>query len=219
MQRFLNVMGLDTSVLDSSNLGIRAEVWNSFSEIDKSTLTPLLSSKYFAPEPRYEPLAFPYFKLGMKHDKWLVDFTTNLLRRPLHNSLKQHGKMMLAKAVIFQTCSLLIRDDEISIAQYLLKYVALSHIVNGEQQARKDILDEILTILKLGVGQNLTTERMEELKACYQAVFEIIDYFNEWVSSATHKLSDSTLPKADASILKRVVNMSRVYLMKFQWNS
>lgn len=203
MQRFLNVMGLDTSVLDSSNLGIRAEVWNSFSEIDKSTLTPLLSSKYFAPEPRYEPLAFPYFKLGMKHDKWLVDFTTNLLRRPLHNSLKQHGKMMLAKTVIFQTCSLLIRDDEISIAQYLLKYVALSHIVNGEQQARKDILDEILTILKLGVGQNLTTERMEELKACYQAVFEIIDYFNEWVSSATHKLSDSTLPKADASILKK----------------
>ncbi|KAF3985193.1 hypothetical protein FT663_03803 [Candidozyma haemuli var. vulneris] len=203
MQRFLNVMGLDNSILNSSNQGVRAEVWNKFSEIDKSTLTPLLSSKYFAPEPRYEPLSFPYFKLGMKHDKWLVDITTNLLRRPLHNNLKQHGKMMLAKSVIFQTCSLLIRDEEISIAQYLLKYVVLSHIVNGEQEVRKNILDEILTILKLGVGQNSTAERVEELKACYQAVFEVLDYLNEWVSAATHKLSDSSLPKADSSMIKK----------------
>lgn len=203
MQKFLNVMGLDSSVLNSSNSGVRADVWNSFSEIDKSALTPLLSSKYFAPEPRYEPLSYPYFKIGMKHDKWLVDFTTNLLRRPLHSSLKQHGKMMLAKTVIFQTCSLLIRDDEISIAQYLLKYVALSHIVNGESEVRKNILDEILTILKLGVAQTVTTERVEELKACYQAIFEIIDYFNEWVSAATHKLSDSSISKSDASIIRK----------------
>lgn len=203
MQRLLNVMGLDNSVLSSSSTGVRAEVWDSFSEIDKSTLTPLLSSKYFAPEPRYEPLSFPYFKAGMKHDKWLVDITINLLRRPLHNSLKQQGKMIVAKSIIFQTCSLLIRDDEIHIAQYLLKYVALSHIVNGESEVRRNILDEILTILKLGVALIATAERADELKACYQAVFEIIDYFNEWVSAATHKLNDSNTSKADAAMLKK----------------
>lgn len=203
MQKFLSVMGLDSSILSSSNSGVRAEVWNSFSEIDKSTLTPLLSSKYFAPEPRYEPLHFPYFKPGMKHDKWLVDFTTNLLRRPLHNNLKQQGKMMMAKSVIFQTCSLLIRDDEVSVAQHLVKYVAMSHIVNGESEVRSNILDELLSILRLAVNQTVTTERAEELKACYQSVFEIIDYFNEWVSAATHKLSDSSITKADSSMIKR----------------
>lgn len=211
MQKFLNVLGLDNSILGSSSQGIRAEVWNTFSDIDKSTLTPLLSSKYFAPDPRYEPLSFPFFRLGIKYEKWLVDFTTNLFRRPSESVFKQQGKAGLAKSIIFQTCSMLIRDEEVSISQYLLKYVALSHIVNGDEHGRKDILEEFLAILKTDSTQLTSSERLEQLKMCYQAVFEVIDHFNEWVSAATQKLSDVLFPKTEAAILKK----SRGFVVSF----
>lgn len=202
MQRFLNVLGLDPSVLTCSSQDVRYDVWNSFSEMDKATLTPLLSSKYFAPEPRYEPLRFPYYRSGMKYEKWLVDVTTNLLRRPIANSSSQ------ARQAIFQTCSLLIRDEEVSISQYLLKFVALSHVVNNDEQTRSDILSDFLAILKTSPDSSGSSE---ELKYCYQAVFEVIDYFNEWVSAATHKLSDSQVSKTDSAFMKK----SREHVLSF----
>lgn len=211
MQKFLNVLGLDETVLDAKCDGIRLEVWNSFSEIDKSTLTPLLSSKYFAPTPRYESLSFPLYRLGMKYERWLVDFTTNLFRRPSISATKQLSKNSIAKAVIFQTCSMLIRDEEVSISQYLLKYVALSHIVNGEEGVRNDILEEFLSILRKNSSNTIPNERTENLKLCYQAVFEVIDYFNEWVSAATQKLSDATLSKREISLLTK----SKTYVISF----
>lgn len=203
MQSFLSVLGLDPSILGPTSQGVRTEIWNSFSEIDKSTLTPLLSSRYFAQNPRYEPMTFPHYRLGMKYEKWLVDIATNLFRRPGHNSMKLKGGGSAAKAIIFQTCSMLIRDEEVSISQYLLKYVALSHIVNGDDEARADILKEFLSILNTDASTNAASERVENLKFCYQSVFEVIDYFNEWVSAATQKLSDTLLPKTEASTLKR----------------
>lgn len=210
MQKFLSVLGLDESILGSENQGVRTSVWNSFSEIDKSTLTPLLSSKYFAPNPRYEPLEFPLYRLGMRYEKWLVDFTTNLFRRPFPNSPLKNSPGY-AKTIIFQTCSMLIRDDEVSISHFLLKYVALSHVVNGDEKAKTDILDEFMSILNTGESLASSSERIEHLKLCYQAVFEVIDYFNEWISAATQKLSDTLIPKSVSSSLKK----SRQYVQTF----
>lgn len=208
MQMFLSVLGLNESILKSESQGLRSAVWNTFSEIDKSTLTPLLSSKYLAPNPRYEPVVYPLYRMGMRHEKWLVDFTTNLFRRPFPSS-GQKGTQG-AKIVIFQTCSILIRD-EVSISEYLLKYVALSHIVNGDEKARADILAEFMAILNSGVSLSSSSERIEHLKLCHQSVFEVIDYFNEWVSSATHRLSDTLLSKTDAAYLKK----SKAYVLSF----
>lgn len=204
MQSFLAVLGLEPSVLEDDSEGIRSEVWNRFSEIDKSTLTPLLSSRYFASPPRYEPIAFPHFRLGMKYEKWLVDLTTDLFRRPMANSSTQKGKSGAnpTKKFIFQTCSMLIRDDEISISLYLLKYVAMSHIVSGDDQVRNDILAEFLCVLNMDASVNAGSDRTENLKLCYQGIFEVLDYFNEWVSAATERMSDATLSKVDLLMLK-----------------
>lgn len=210
MQKFLNVLGLNESILEPESQGVRSSVWNSFSEIDKSTLTPLLSSKYFAPNPRYEPLVFPLYRLGMRYEKWLVDFTTNLFRRPFPNPPLKNSQGF-AKTIIFQTCSMLIRDEEVSISQYLLKYVALSHVVNGDERAKADILNEFMSILNTGEALSSSSERIEHLKLCYQAVFEVIDYFNEWVSAVTQRLSDVLLSKSESSSLKK----SRSYVQAF----
>ncbi|GEQ68928.1 hypothetical protein JCM33374_g2598 [Metschnikowia sp. JCM 33374] len=213
MQRFLEVLALDPSILEDESQGIRNDVWNRFSEVDKSTLTPLLSSRYCASPPRYEPIKFPHFKLGMKYEKWLIDLTTELFRRPISSPLTQRGQSNpnTTKNMIFRTCSMLIRDEEISISSYLLKYVVLSHIVSGDEQARNDILSEFLSILNTDASFNAGSERTENLKLCYQGIFEVLDYFNEWVSAATQKMGDASITKADISMLKTC----RLEVLKF----
>lgn len=203
MQRFLSVMGLDPSVLKGDSQGIRNEIWNSFSEMDKATLTPLLSLRYHAQNPRYEPLEFPHFRLGMKHEKWLIDITTNLFRRPILASSTQKSRGSSTKQVIFLTCSMLIRDDEVSISQYLLKYVALSHIANGDDETLDDIILEFMSVLTNDASISAGSDRVENLKLCYQSIYEVIDYLNEWVSAATQKLSNVSLSKAEALFLTR----------------
>ncbi|OBA21351.1 hypothetical protein METBIDRAFT_31897 [Metschnikowia bicuspidata var. bicuspidata NRRL YB-4993] len=204
MQSFLRILRLEPSILEGESQGIRSEVWHRFSEIDRSTLTPLLSSMYFASPPRYEPIEFPHYRLGMRYEKWLVDLSTNLFRRPIASTATQKGKPNAnpTKNFIFQTCSMLIRDDEISISLYLLKYVVLSHIASGDEQARNDILSEFLCVLKTDSSSNVGSDRTENLKLCYQRIFEVLDYFNEWVSAATERMSDSSLPKVDYLMLK-----------------
>lgn len=213
MQCFLSVLGLDSSIVESHSQGLRTEVWNSFSDTDKSTLTPLLSSRYFAQNPRYEPLSFPYYKVGMRYERWLIDITTNLLRLPFPD-LGTARRGSSSKEVIFQTCSMLIRDQEISISQHLLKYVALSHVVNGNTEVCKNLILEFLEILGIDSKSIVGSERVENLKLCYQSIFKVIDYFNEWVSSATQKLSDSLLTKSDVTKLKKCRLLVVSFLLK-----
>lgn len=199
MQCFLTALGLDSSILEPTTQGVRTDVWNSFSETDKSTLTPLLSSRYFSQTPRFVPIVYPYYKVGMKYEKWLVDITTNLLRQPFpEEEASRYGY----KENIFLTFSMLIRDQEISISQYLLKYVALSHVVNENTKVWEDLLSEFLGILSIDISSVVGSERVENLKLCYESIFEVIDYFNEWVSSATQRLSDSLLSITDVTLLK-----------------
>lgn len=213
MQCFLAVLGLDSSVLESSAQGFSYEVWNSFSETDKSTLTPLLSSRYFAQNPRYEPLEYPHYKVGMRYEKWLVDITTNLLRLPFSAS-RNSEKVSSPKEVIFQTCSMLIKNQEISISQHLLKYVTLSHVVNGNGKVCEDLLLEFMQILNMDSTLVVGSERVENLKLCYQSIFEVIDYFNEWVSSATQKISESPISKSDVEMLKKCRSQVLAFLRK-----
>lgn len=213
MQCFLCVLGLDSSILDPSAQGFRCEVWNSFSETDKSTLTPLLSSRYFAQNPRYEPLTYPHYKIGMRFEKWLVDITTNLLRLPIPHS-RNVEKGSSPKDVIFLTCSMLIKNQEISISQHLLKYVTLSHVINGNSRVCDDILVEFMQILNVDTALVVGSERVENLKLCYQSIFEVIDYFNEWVSSATQKISEAPLSKSDVEMLKKCRSQVLAFLQK-----
>lgn len=213
MQCFLAVLGLDSSILEPPSQGIRTDVWNTFSETNKSTLIPLLSSRYFAQTPRFEPLTYPYYKPAMKHEKWLVDITTNLLRLPFPETASgRRGSN--SKEVIFQTCSMLIRDQEISISQHLLKYVALSHILTNNTTVSDNIMLEFLEILKIDSRMVVGSERAENLKLCYQSVFEVIDYFNELVSSATQKLSDSLLSSSEVAHLEQCRSLISQFLDK-----
>lgn len=203
MQKFLEVLRLDSLVLDPLTQDPFAEVWHKFSDVAQSTLAPLLSSKYVSPVVRYEPMKHPHFRPGMSHEKWLVEFTATLLKRPVRSIF--HDTTATSRLVIFQTCSMLVRDHDISVCDYLLPYVVLSHIVNGDDQAKDDIREEFLHLLH-------ASDRLDQLKLCHQLVFAVLDYFNDWVSLAIQHMSDYTMSKTDTTRMKKRIELAKGFL-------
>lgn len=186
MQEFLKVLKLDETVLDPSTENISSDIWYQFSDVARSTLTPFMKSSYTSLSSRYVPLKIPFYKTGMKHDKWLFSFTLDLLKRPLENISDNDNS---SKKIIFQTFSSLIRVNDTSICQHILKYIALSHVINGNGQVYDDIKTEFLSVLEVDVSKINYSDPVEQLIACYQTIFEVLDYFNEWQSEAIHFLS------------------------------
>lgn len=213
MQKFLQVLKLDVKVLDPSTQDYFSEVWNSFSDVAKSTLAPLLSSKYFTSNPKYDQLTLPYYRVGMRHEKWLADFTSNLLKRP---SFTPNDDSI--KDTIFKICSLLIKDQDISICHYLLKYAALSHIISGDEDISNGIKDEFLAILGMDTHGTFSSDRLELIRSCYQSIFEVLDYFNEWRSVVTQYLSNNKLTKVESNRLKGNLNLVDSFLSKIPTN-
>lgn len=211
MQKFLEVLKLDVAVLNPLTQDTFSDVWKQFTDVAKSTLTPLLSSKYVSPVVRYEPMIFPHFKVGLTHVKWLTEFTATLLKRPVKNIYNDHDSASTSRLVIFQTCSMLIRDHDISVCDYLLRYVVLSHVINGDDNVIDDIQTEFLHLLNTDTT-NLSPDRCDQVKLCYQSVFEVLDYFNDWVSSAIQYMNDYTLSKSETSRMKKKIELARSFL-------
>ena len=178
LQSFLQVLRL--------NERHAGEVWARFSPMARSALMPLLSSQYFAPSTRYEPLVHPYFRVGMRVEVWLIDVTLSLLReaeRKDKRRTKGDGVADTPKALIFSTLSKLIRSDA-SLCQYLLPYAALSHVAAGSGVALGSEFSSILSV----EPDALLADRREQWKGCVHAVFDVLDYLNAWTASATEHL-------------------------------
>lgn len=176
MQSFLAVMGLDEHVLQTKD----NRVWNKFTDVAKSTLTPFLKSKYAALKPKLDNIKFPFFKLGMKYETWLIDVTLFLLKRASIDNGKGNQKAKTRK-LIFQSCAVLIqKEHDIPLCEHLLRYVALSHVIN--EGVPEELHKEFLHILKID-SKSTSPDRAEQLKLCYQAIFSVLDYFNQWSSN------------------------------------
>jgi cell cycle checkpoint protein MEC1 len=209
MQSFLKVMKLNVNVLNPSSQDYFTDIWNKFSDVAKSTLTPLLSSSYIAPPAKYEAIKYPIYHKNLKYENWLVQLTSDLLKRPLNSKFDKTTDS--SKLAIFQTCSIIIKDQDISLCQYLLKYVTLSHIINGNEMATSDLKSEFLAILKV-TSSTCSPDRIELLNSCYHTVFEVLDYISEWVSTATQYLNKYSLDSSEASKLKKHIKLSNTFL-------
>ncbi|KAI5970831.1 MEC1 [Candida margitis] len=175
MQSFLAILEISKDSMTENS-----STWNRFSDVAKSTLTPLLSSKYSAPRPKLESMEFPYFKSGMKYETWLIDITLYLLKRA---SRYDKSKSPNSRQLIFQTCAILVqKDHNISLCQHLFKYVVLSHILCLHHDVEKELLQEFQHLFEYDT-KTMPADRAEELKLCFQSVFSVFDYCNEWLSA------------------------------------
>jgi serine/threonine-protein kinase ATR len=126
----------------------------------RNTLTPFLTSKYLMLERDLPKYTYPIFSPeNMLSDKiynvWLRAFVLDLLQK----SLNVHA------SVIFPPLCRAIRIKDISIASFLLPYVALHTILLGSDEHRREIGEELLRVLSYEPETNLKVRR-EELKLC-----------------------------------------------------
>lgn len=187
MQVFLQIMRLDARVLNPKSQDFLVVTWQKFSDVSKSTLIPLLSSKYVAPEPKFEKIPIPYHNVSMRYLSWLVRFTSYLLKKNLESM--NGNKTEANKAQIFKTCSMLIRDEDVFISSHVLKFVCLSHIICNNE---KDILQEFLQILQTNVDC-LSPDQRELFKNCCESIFEVLDYILEYIASARQYMNEMDL--------------------------
>ena len=128
----------------------------------QNTLTPFLTSKYLMLERELPKYTYPIFTPdAMISDKiynvWLRAFVLDLLQNALN----------LNASLIFPPLCRAIRIKDISIASFLLPYVALHVILLGTDQQRQNISGELLRVLTYEVETDSKVRR-EDLKLCIE---------------------------------------------------
>lgn len=165
IQEYLKFCGLSTTSIESSTR--ESQYWNRFSYITKSTLLPLLSSKYTAPPAPASNCSYPIFNQTISYSDWLHNFTYDLLSRAKGGNVEKifgvFRRIMRGK-LPFQ-----------SMISFLLPFAALNvYLGDSTGLQRVNISREIRLIL---VASRHLTDDMSEF---YRAAFSLVDYFTKW---------------------------------------
>lgn len=130
--------------------------WMEMPESVRNTLTPFLSSRYLLnSNSSVKPgnRSYPVFHLRMKHSTWLREWVYDMMWR---------GKGDNAE-MVFPILARIINRHDISIASFLLPYVALNIVLGGTVQEAKDVGVEMLTVLS---ADSHIESQKEALRQC-----------------------------------------------------
>lgn len=193
MQEFLKLCGLDSSRIKVDSLDKSSHeylLWSQFTDISKSTLTPLVSSKYSASVSNYDPLKYPIYKVTKEHSQWLRQFTLDLLKKAKGNNAEP----------IFFVCSSLVKDQDLSFCTFILPYVALNLTIsqtNGHEA--ENIKKEIMAVLSVSLKE-VHHLAADSLRLCYESIFNLLDYFRKWIFARKQLLKRRNIKKSDPAI-------------------
>lgn len=132
----------------------------------QDTLTPFLTSRYSLTELTHKvAITYPIFCPDtMRPEKmyihWMKAFVMDLLLHPLNANA----------ALIFAPLSRSIKIRDNSVAEFLLPYVVLHAIVDGSEEVRLQIGEEMLSILEYQIPPDSQVNK-EELKKCSEVNF------------------------------------------------
>ena len=135
--------------------------WVALPESIRNTLTPFLTSRLVmkAAVPSTQE-SYPIFRRGQSHSLWLRTLVLNLLQ-------KGHGNNATS---IFKICRRVIGNQDISISVFLLPYVILNVLTNGDEGIKLNIANEIQLILSQELPDNNHAQRAATL-SCSQVQF------------------------------------------------
>lgn len=193
MQEFLKLCGLDSSRIKVDSLDPNTHeylLWSQFSDITKSTLTPLVSSKYSASVSNYDPLKYPIYDVTKDHSKWLRQFTLDILKKAKGNSAEQ----------IFFVCSSIVKDQDLSFCTFILPYAVLNLVISqGNHQEVENIRKEIMAVLSTSLD-SVHHLAADSLRLAYESIFHLLDYFRKWVFARKQLLKRKNIKKPDPAI-------------------
>lgn len=216
MQEFLKVLKLSQNAKALVELGLNTSqtrrgalqipepylrIWESFSDVAKSTLTPFLQSSFvFSSGGKYQKPEYPLFKLGMSHDDWIILLAKDLIKRPI-----PAGGDEETKKALFDAFNAIIRQNDISVCNYLLKYLVLTHMLSSDGDFVECFLVEITEIYSFDLAQINSADYVETVKLCYQTIFEVLDYLNQWKSLTTQFLNEDTtdVTRIETKLIKK----------------
>ncbi|KAL1301669.1 hypothetical protein AAFC00_005888 [Neodothiora populina] len=154
----------------------------------RNTLTPFLSSRYMVKTmTKIEPdkRTGTVFSQDSTHSSWLQTWVYDMLWR---------GKGDNAE-MLFPTLARVTRGRDLSIASFLLPYVALNIVLGGTEQETKDIADELLVVLST---ESDLQPKKEVLRQCSENVFAVLDYMSKWVQEKKRTMTVSRTAAARA---------------------
>ncbi|KAL2062316.1 hypothetical protein VTL71DRAFT_6582 [Oculimacula yallundae] len=148
--------------------------WMSLSPGVQDVLTPFLTSMYSIADMDMPKLEYPIFRparLPSKlYNNWLRSFTLDLLQKPFQFSTN----------LIFPPLCRAVRIKDVSVASFILPYLALHVVVDGRDSHREEIGRELISVLNYDTPTD-SESRRQDLKLCTEAVFRILDYFARWM--------------------------------------
>lgn len=220
MQEFLKVLRLNDKdlILNPNNVGSLEsaspsevkylKIWNNFSDVAKSTLIPFFKSGFvFSSKAKNQGLDYPIFKPHMPYDDWLNTLTMDLIA----NTPRSKGTL---KSVLFGAFSALITQNDLSISNYLLKYLVLSNVLNENERMYTNLMNEFDEIFLLDTSRLGSSDSVESLKAMYQTIFEVFDYLHQWKAATIEVLNDesSKLSTNDREALSKKLKRVKLFI-------
>ncbi|KAF2147721.1 hypothetical protein K461DRAFT_248608 [Myriangium duriaei CBS 260.36] len=166
---FAEFEDIDSTRLRSSQSNASYEAWLGMPENIRNTLVPFLSSRYTLTSSIEVQLeSYPIFSSTLKHEEWLKRWGYDMLWR---------GKGENAKPV-FNLLARVIKNHDISIAKFLLPYVALNIVLGGIVSEAEQVAQEMFTVLST---ESTIPAENEVLRQCSEDVFSVLDYMTRWV--------------------------------------
>jgi len=167
MQQLLDRCGFSkvcVPIIHNGERGSTQDIWRKWMKLPgtvRDTLTPFLTSRYSVQErTKLEEIKYPIFHPEtMPPDKlysiWLKKFVMNLLLEPRNENA----------ILIFEPLRRAIRIRDNSVASFLLPYVVLHIVVDGNDEQREQIGQELLRVLKYQITDESRVRR-DDLKMC-----------------------------------------------------
>ncbi|KAF2135717.1 uncharacterized protein K452DRAFT_322886 [Aplosporella prunicola CBS 121167] len=157
------------------------ERWAEIPESVRSTLTPLLTSKYkwrvndgyFASDQKY-----PIFSPEKSHGHWLRTFVCDLLLRGKGENVQ----------LVFPVIARVVKGNDLAISVAMLPFAVVNIILAGTEKEVKEVSRELLGVLECqihGIGPEV-----DNVKRCSENVFQVLDYMSRWLQGKRRELTD-----------------------------
>lgn len=156
--KFVKFENIDAARLRSSQTSTSNEVWLKIPENTRNILTPFMSSSYvLSSNMNVQPANYPIFALSVKHGEWIRKWVYDMLWRGKGDNPRQ----------LFKTLARVILAHDISIAKFLLPYVALNIVLGGDVREVQQVGQEMLVVLST---ESTEPAEQEVLRQCSEVI-------------------------------------------------
>lgn len=139
-------------------------------------IAPLLESKYSVHLGDMSDREKPIYLYSSSYKDWMQHWTNQLII----NVTGDHAKAMFG---IFRS---VIRDHDLSIAQYILPHLVLNILVLGTEEQGQEVRDELVAVLKDQVNPSTCFEPERRLLSA-QVIFGLFDHVSVWTRTRTQR--------------------------------